>query len=196
MSSADNIRNAFHVVYQTYENVQKLIEYCKAIGPEKSNYTAAVDKILRYKSDNKVSGWFIQDFIILFQNKDHIELENGWREGPIYVMEIELFNVNLELERMEGLPCVRLSKFEYDSLLNWESGCSPSNHWRFYYPLRRNDIMNIQENGDDLHIIPRDQEESNRYYWGVKKITSKRIPLTDITADNTIEKVFNTFDKL
>ncbi|MGG3235635.1 hypothetical protein ABEP17_19615 [Priestia flexa] len=196
MSSAENIHNAFHVVYKSYENIQKLIDYCKTIGLEKSNYINVVDKFLRYKSDNNLSGWFIHNFIMLFQDKNDAELDNGWRNGPIYVMEIELYNPESKLENIVDLPCIRLSKFEYDNLQKWESGCSPSNHWRFYYPLRRNDIMNIQENGDYLHITTRDQEASNRHYWGVKKITSKRIPLTDITANNVVEKVFGTFDNL
>jgi hypothetical protein len=196
MSSANNIRNAFHVVYQTYENVQKLIDYCKTIGPDKSNYINVVDKFLRYKSDTNPTGWFIQNFIVLFQNKNDIELDNAWRDGPIYVMEIELYNAESELERLDDLPCVRLSKFEYDSLENWESGCSISNHWRFYYPLRRSDIMNIQKDGDFLNITVRDEEASKRSYWGVKKIKSKRIPLTDISAENVVNKIFRTFDDL
>lgn len=196
MSSSENIRNAFHVVYKSYENIQKLIDYCKTIGVEKSNYINVVDKFLRYKSDNNLSGWFIHNFIMLFQDKNDDELDNGWRNGPIYVMEIELYKPESELENIEELPCIRLSKFEYDDLQKWEPGCSPSNHWRFYYPLRRNDIMNIQEDGDYLHITARDQQSSNRYYWGVKKITSKRIPLTAITSDNVEEKVFGTFDNL
>lgn len=56
--------------------------------------------------------------------------------------------------------------------------------------------MNIQEDGEYLHITVRDQEASNRYYWGVKKITSKRFSLTDITPDNIVDKVFGTFDNL
>lgn len=196
MSSTENIRNAFHVVYQSYENIQKLINYCKTIGPEKSNYINVVDKFLRYKSDSSPSGWFIHDFIVLFQNKNDVQLENEWRDGPIYVMEIELYNVESELERLTDLPCIRLSKFEYNNLQDWKSGCSPTNHWRFYDPLRRNDIMNIQEDEDYLRITARDQEASNQSYLGVKKITSKRIPLTDITADNVVDKIFKTFDNL
>lgn len=69
MSSANNIRSAFHVVHQTYENLNKLMEYCKTIAPEQSNYICAVDKFLRYKSDTNVSGWYIQNFILLFQIK-------------------------------------------------------------------------------------------------------------------------------
>lgn len=196
MSSAENIRNAFHVVYKSYENIQKLIEYCKTITLEKGNYVNVVDKFLRYKSDNNLSGWFIQDFIVLFQHKHDAQLDNGWRDGPIFVMEIELFNSEYGPENIVELPCIRLSKFEYESLKNWDSGCSPSNHWKFYFPLRRHDIMNIQKEGDLLHITARDQEASNRFYLGVKKITSKRIPLTDITVDNVENKIFGTFDNL
>lgn len=192
----NNIRNAFHVVYKTYENIQKLMDYCKTIAPEKSNYISVVDKFLRYKSDNDFSGWVIKDFILLFQNKNDIELDNEWRDGPVYVMEIELYDEDYSLEEMEHLPCIRLSKFEYHDIQNWSTGCSPSNHWRFYYPLRNSDIMDIKEDGEFLHIKANDQEASNRYYWGVHTITSKRIPLTQVTADNVVEEIFGVFDKL
>lgn len=196
MSSKENIRNAFHVVYHTYENIHKLMDYCKTIAPEQSNYVSVIDKFLRYKSDNDFSGWFIKNFILLFQKKDDVELENEWRDGPIYVMEIDLYNNNLGLEELNELPCVRLSRFEYEDLQDWDKGCSPSNYWRFYYPLRNGDIMNIKKEDDCLYINPKDQDASDRYYWCVKRITSKSLPLTDINADNIVEKVFGTFDSL
>ncbi|MGG0656921.1 hypothetical protein [Rummeliibacillus pycnus] len=84
--------------------------------------------------------------------------------------------------------------FEYNDIQNWSIGCSPSNHWRFYYPLRNPDIMDIQEDGGFLHIEAQDQEASDRYYWGVQSITIKRIPLTQVTADNVVEGIFGTFD--
>ncbi|WP_456272424.1 hypothetical protein [Bacillus sp. AK031] len=194
--SSDNIRNAFSVVYHTYENIQKLMDYCKTVGSQESNYVSVVDKFLRYKSDSDFTGWFIQDFILLFQHKNDGELENEWRDGPLYVMEIELYNNGLEPEEKLELPRVRLSKFEYESLHDWQKGCSPTHHWRFYYPLRKGDLMDIQRKGDTYQITPQDQEASDRHYWGVNKITSTSIPLTDITADNILEKVFHTFDRL
>ncbi|MDR7079551.1 hypothetical protein J2Y03_004609 [Neobacillus niacini] len=196
MSSVDNVRKAFHVVYHTYENIHKLMDYCKTVAGEQSGYVSVVDKFLRYKSDNDFSGWFIQNFIILFQNKNDIVLENEWRDGPLYVMELELYDAELESEERKELPRIRLSKFEYENMQNWASGCSPANHWRFYYPLRNRDIMDIKKDGDTLSITPIDQEASNRYYWGVKKITSKSIPLIGLNADNVVEKVFKTFDSL
>ncbi|WP_062350607.1 hypothetical protein [Bacillus kwashiorkori] len=197
MSSAENIRNAFYVVHKTYQNIEKLIDYCKTVAPDESNYVPAVDKFLRYKSDSNLTGWFIPNFIMLFQNKNDMELENEWREGPIYVMEIELYNPEGGLEGSSQLPQMRLSKFTYESLQNWAPGCSPTNHWRFFYPLRRHDIMSIKvKEADYMELEVADKEASNRYYWGVQTITSRQIPLTEITADNAIQKIFQTFDRL
>jgi hypothetical protein len=183
-------------VFQTYENIQKLMDYCKTVAPEQSNYVNVIDKFLRYKSDNDPSGWFIKNFIVLFQRKNDIELENEWRDGPIYVMEIELYDQDLYKEAMESLPYIHLSKFEYDRMDEWGKGCSPTNHWRFYFPLRNGDLMDFQQDGDSFISTPKDQGESDRYYWGVKRVTSRRIPLTDVTADHVVEKIFGTFDCL
>ncbi|MED4040992.1 MULTISPECIES: hypothetical protein [Niallia] len=198
MNSTDNIKNAFHVIHHTYENVLKLMDYCKTIASEDSNYVSVVNKFLRYKSDSDVSGWYIQDFILIFQNKNDIELENEWRDGPLYVMEIELYNKDLREEQLKGLPCIHLSKFEYESLQKWKSGyIGPADHWRFFHAIRDTKVrMNIQRNGDYSYIEPINQKESDRSYWGVKKIISKRIPLMDITSENVREKVFGTFDSL
>jgi len=197
MNSTENVRNAFHVVYNTYENIHKLMDYTKTIAPEKSHYVSVVDKFLRYKSDNDFAGWFIGDFILIFQNKDHSEFENEWRDGPLYVMEIELYDEELELKESQ-LPCIRLSKFVYDNetMQGWGKGCSPSNHWRFYYPLRNADLMNIELDNGYSRITPINQESSDRHYWGVQHIVSKQIPLMDVTADNVVDKIFKTFDSL
>lgn len=197
MNSTDNIKNAFHVVNKTYENIHKLMDYTKTIAPDRSHYVSVVDKFLRYKSDNDFSGWFIKDFILLFQKSEHHEFENEWRDGPLYVMEIELYDEELESNE-HFTPCLHLSKFTYEegSLQNWGKGCSPANHWVFYYPLRKKELMTIQSEGDITHVTPIDQDSSDRYYWGVREIVSKRIPLTDVTAENVVEKIFGTFDTL
>jgi hypothetical protein len=191
MNSSKNIRNAFMVVHKTYENVNKLMEYCKTIVAEKSNYINVIDKFLRYKSDNDYSGWYIKDFIILFQRKSDIELENEWRDGPIYVMEIELYSDN-----SEQIPTVYLSKFDYYEIGSWSKGCSPANHWRFYYPLRNKEIMDIQINEEMTMATPKTKELGDKYYWGLIKASYIQLPLTDINADNVEEKIFGGFDKL
>jgi hypothetical protein len=42
MSSTNNIRNAYHVVYYTYDNIHKLMEYCTTVGLKQSNYVSVV----------------------------------------------------------------------------------------------------------------------------------------------------------
>lgn len=197
MNSTNNVNNAFHVVYKTYENIHKLMDYTKTIAPEKSHYVSVVDKFLRYKSDNDFAGWFIGDFILIFQDRDHSEFENEWRDGPLYVMEIELSNGESEMSNTH-LPCIHLSKFMYgtENMQSWSKGCSPANHWRFYYPLRNKELMNIEMGKDHVLITPINQESSDRHYWGVQQIISKQIPLMDVTADNVVDKIFATFDSL
>ena len=73
MNSNENIRNAFKVVYKTYENIDKLIKYCKTIC-EDNGYVVCSNKFLRWKSDNNFYGWAINNFILLFQDKEDIEI--------------------------------------------------------------------------------------------------------------------------
>lgn len=193
MNLAENIRNAFTVVHQTYNNIQRLLEHCKITAEEKDNYVSATDKFLRYKSDNDYSGWYIKDFILLFQRKSDPTLENEWRDGPIYVIEIELFSDDTDQPK---IPTVYLSKFEYSAIESWSKGCSPSNHWRFYYPLRNKDVMNIVSNNGLTIATPKTKELGERYYWGLTKTTSTSISLIDINAENIQEKVFRNFDEL
>ncbi|WP_106449555.1 hypothetical protein [Trichococcus alkaliphilus] len=192
-SVEENIRNAFIAVHKTYENVDKLMEYSRTIANEKTNYKTANGKFLRWRSDNEISGWCIDDFILLFQRETDKKLNNEWRDGPIYVMEIMLSN-DKELEQM---PTVYLSKFEYEDISSWYKGCSPSNHWRFYHPLRNADNMVIQMNGVEIsQAIPKTKEIADQYYWGVKKVSFVHLPLVEINAENVEEKIFGNFEKL
>lgn len=190
MSSAENIRDAFMVVHKTYENVKKLMDYCRTIADGKGQYAMAVDKFLRYKSDNDYAGWYIQDFILLFQRKSDAKLKNKWRMGPVYAMEIELRS-----DDPEKVPTIYLSKFEYADIGSWDKGCSPTNHWVFYWPLRHRGNMNIETNEGITKAIPK-TKDMERTYWGLEKVSYISMPLTDITADNAVEKIFGSFDML
>lgn len=197
MNSTDNVRSAFHVVYKTYENIHKLMDYTKTIASAESNYINVVDKFLRYKSDNEFSGWLIRDFILIFQKQKHQQLENEWRDGPLYVMEIELYDRETEMDSTH-LPCIHLSKFIYKNgdIQDWDKGCSPTNHWVFFDPLHNKQTMRIKIENNCSILTPINQDYSVRNYWGVEKIVSKQIPLMDVTADNVVEKIFATFDSL
>lgn len=192
MNSSENIKNALKVIFKTYENVEKLMEYSKAIAAEKTDYTSSVPKFLRKKSDNDTEAWLLNDFILLFQNKNNEECEscNGWRNGPLYVLEICLGE-----KRNDNIPLLYLSKFEYNSINEWSEGCSPANHWAFYYPLRNKDYLDYEMKGEYKVATPKN-EKGSKAYWGLKKVTSKTIGLLEVTSDNLQEKIFGEFDKL
>lgn len=194
MNSAENIRNALHIVYKTYENVEKLMQYTKVVSREKTDYCASVEKFLRRKSDNDTTAWLLNDFILIFQNsKDHdCKSENGWKDAPVYVMEIYLGD---EEYAEDDFPAIYLSKFEYADMNSWSEGCSPANHWVFYYPLRYSDYMNFSIT-DDLTIAIPKNEKASKTYWGLKKVTTKKLDLFEVTSGNLEEKIFGAFDEL
>lgn len=190
MSSAENIRNAFKVVNKTYENINKMMNYCKTIADEGDEYIISTPKFLRWKSDNECEGWLINDFILLFQSKEDEELDNEWRDGPIYVLEID-FNY-------EVTPKVYISKFEYKNIETWSKGCSPSNHWRFYWPIRNEELLNCSEIDDYIIWTPKKDKEVavDNYYWSIKRAVSYVEELVDINSDNIKEKIFGRFNIL
>lgn len=187
MSSSENIKNAFNVVNKTYENINKMMNYCKTTADEGNEYDVAVSKFLRFKSDNEFDGWLINDFILLFQSKDNEKLENEWRDGPVYVLDIDL-NYN-------DTPKVHISKFEYKHIENWSKGCSPANHWRFYWPIRNINEVDFTKIENYKVCIPKKNREdvTDNTYWGIKRAVSFTEELTDINAENIKEKIFNRF---
>lgn len=193
VSVDENIRSAFIAVHKTHENVYKLMEHCRSIAAEKTNYKSANGKFLKWQSSSNYYGWCIDDYILLFQRESDKKLKNEWRDGPIYAMEIMLHND----ENVEQLPTIYLSKFEYEGIASWEKGCSPSNHQHFYYPIRETDDMDIQRNGEELSLaIPKTNEIADQYYAGVRKVSFVQLPLMSVTAENAEEKIFGNFEKL
>lgn len=194
MNSSENIRNAVNVLYNTYDNVEKLMEYCKVTAEEKTDYRSSVPKFLRYKSDNDTSAWLLNDFILLFQNNtdNNCESGNGWKDGPVYVMEIYLGGSDYD---KEDYPSIFLSKFEYENINGWSEGCSPANHWVFYHPLRNKNYMDIKKTKGMTVATPQN-EKASRTYWGLKKVIGKKLDLMEVTSENVKEKIFGSFDEL
>lgn len=190
MDSNKNIANAIQVLYKTYENVNKLMEYCKNIASD-SGYACMTDKFLRWKSDSDYSGWLVDDFILLFQKESDNLMDNQWHDGAIYVMEICLGDV----DDQNILPTVYLSKFMYKDVRSWAEGCSVSNHWKFYWPLRSEDKFLIEEKGEYVYSSPKDTKASETY-GGITQVIYDCVELTSINVNNVREKIFGTFDKL
>lgn len=192
MSSGENIRNALQVLYKTYDNVQKLIDFTRMVAQEKTDYRLAAPKVLRWRSENETNGWLLSDFILLFQNIMDLdcESENGWKDAPIYAMEICLGDKD-----WDELPYIHLSKFEYDDINSWDEGCSPGDYWAFYWPLYDQQKMSFFDQGDYFIGVPKNEKYSDSY-WGLKKVTYCEIDLMAVNSDNLKELIFNRFDLL
>lgn len=193
MSSSENIRNALQVLYKTYENVQKLMDYTRIVAQEKTDYMLAAPKALRWKSDNEIDGWLISDFILLFQNNadPDCESQNGWKEAPVYAMEIYLGNI----DDKEALPSIYLSKFEFSNINNQSEGCSPSNHWIFYWPLRDEGNVDFVQMGNYWIGTPKNERYSSRH-WGLKKVIYEKIDLMEVNSENLKDIIFDSFDSM
>lgn len=191
-NTGENIRNAVMVLYKTYENVYKLMEDCKRRAKE-AGYIVAVDKFLRWKSDGDSDGWLLNSFILLFQSEQDQECEsgNGWRDGPIYAVEICLARKS----EPDVLPELLISAFDYEDTNGWSEGCSPASYWVFQNPVHITEAFK-GENRDGYTISIPTQKKYSDMYWGLKAAWTKRFLLTDITADNLKDKVFVTFDTL
>ena len=194
MNSSKNIQNALHVLYKTYENVEKLMDYTKIVSQEKTDYILSSNKFLRRKSDNDTTAWLLNDFILLFQNKkdNDCESKNGWKDAPVYVMEIYLGDKEYD---EDDLPAMYLSKFEYNDINKWNKISSPSDHWGYYWPLRNSEYMNFDYINDKSIAIPKN-EKASMTYWNLKKVTTKKLDLFEVTSENLREKIFGTFDEL
>ncbi|MFJ7730741.1 hypothetical protein ACIQXF_02480 [Lysinibacillus sp. NPDC097231] len=190
MSLETNITNAFAVIHQTYENVQKLMSFVREIS-EEHGYECKIDRFLRYKSDVHVDGYYIHDFIVLFQSTDDSILETGWRDGPIYSLEIELFNPT-----KRDKPMLYASKYTYADIASWTSGSASGNHYVFYTPGRNDHFDTVEENDDVYKITPINEEHADKYYLGLREVRYIGTPLVDITADNIPTILFGGFDKL
>jgi len=188
----ENIKNALHVMYRTYENIEKLMAYCCKVS-EEAGYSLAVPHFLRWKSNTIYSGWLTNVFILLFQREDDSACKsgNGWKDGPIYAVEI-----CLGLDKDDSYyPSMFVSKFEYENINLWSKGCSRSSYWQMHNPVHFSHTMDIEQS-EPVRIAKPNSQENSKAYWGLEKVTTIKTPLSDITADNLREKIFGAFDKL
>ena len=188
MSLGKNIRDAFDVVRQTYDNVNKLMDYCKAAASQNGEFVLATPKFLRYKSDMYVSGWYVSSFILLFQDAKDRPLENSWRDGPVYVLEINLFQPGVY-----DVPTVNIAKYEYADIQSWSGACSPADHWIFSDPLYS---LEFEQEDAIYSANVVDIENIGRRYWGLRRIIGIDTPLTEITNENAYETIFGGFRSL
>ncbi|MDR1753431.1 MAG: hypothetical protein LBR74_00800 [Eubacterium sp.] len=191
MNLGTNIFNAFEVVKNTHESINKLMQYCKSMAEEKGEYTLASPKFLRWRSDNNSWGWSISNFILLFQSKKDVELEhNDWRDGPVYVLEINLYD-----PENYDTPMINIAKYEYNNISAWGNGVSPAEHWRINQPLYSDELdWKIDGLSYDGHV--KDEQSADSKWWGLRRIVGYSVSLTDITPENAYDVIFGGFDSL
>ncbi|MBO6202034.1 MAG: hypothetical protein J6O13_00760 [Selenomonas sp.] len=209
LRAGNNIVNAVKVIRKTYENINKMMTACQGLADgSQTSYLMVTDAkhFLRYKSDRDLYGWFMSNFILLYQHNNteihgneifgmDINLEEGWIDGkPAWGRE--------DYEGKDS-AAVCLVKYVYDDagMLSIPiENISPADHWKFYDPLYAlNDAMDeIEEKTKWGYVIRRTVKLGNGLskYMNVKHVIYTAIPLVDINADNLNEKIFGTFDKI
>lgn len=174
-----NICNAFKVVHQTYKNLEKFFVDLDSIG-EDEGFTSISPRFLRYKSDNDVDGWFVRDFIKLFQQRADQKLrgDSGLRNGPIYLVEADF----------EGeTPQLRMAKLIYDDLKNWIP-ISVSDRWGFYNPFRDQNNYAFDSIGEYSRVRP-NNTRARKESWELKVAIYKQADLVEIDTGEKIRSV-------
>ena len=192
MSSGKNMHNAFRVVLDTFESVDKLIKFCRSDNIKKK-YHLPTDKFLRYSSDVNYEGWIYWSFILLFQRlEDGIPGENMWIDAPVYALEI-----NLDPDTCEE-PELIIAKFEYNNIEKWGRGCSTADHYGFYNPIHEVGYFDKFTNECFDEILPTKGQEQNisNQYWSLKRVVRKKYPLNEITNEIAYEKIFGSIEEL
>lgn len=185
---------AFCTVREAHKNVCKFISHCIKIAKEKGEFVVAPmtgnNTFLRWNSDKDSNAWSYSDFIVVFQRCNDTKLKNGYCNGALYVLEI-----NFESEYFE-VPTVNIARYDYDNIAkNWSDySISPSDHWVFYDPMYTGIIDFPEYKSGEMYYG--EANEPLARYWGLKRVRGFEIPLSEITVDNSYEKVFGTFKKL
>lgn len=181
-----NIGNAVKVLQQTYENINRLLNEMDTVG-SKEGFISITPKFLRWKSDAEPSGWFIRNFIKLYQRKEDPDLDNesGYKDGPIYGVE-----VNLE----EDEPQIYLGKFIFEMDPDvWRRLPAVSEHWRYYNPTVREDYMKITQ-VDNLTIAVPLNEKSSKSYNGIQEVRYTGFNLVSLDSREKVKTMI--FDEL
>lgn len=181
-----NIANAFSVVRQTYKSVGKLWDYLNATNTERNNYILRSDKMIRWRTDSNPSGWLISDFVILFQEKNTPELESGWFDSPVFILELNFWE--------EDEPMIYFARFEYSDMRKNPPRYSPADHWVYWEPLK-NKVIDYKNQGEIFYGEVKSKKTANKFS-DLVSVCYESLPLVELTSTNCDEKIFGAFDRL
>jgi len=185
---------AFDTVREAHKNVQEFISRCIALAEEKGEFEIAPmtgnNTFLRWISDRDSNAWSYSDFIVIFQRCCDIKLKNGYRNGALYVL-----NLNFDSDLYE-IPMANIARYDYDDIAkNWSADrISPGDHWIFYDPMYKG-VVDFPEYEHGTMYYGEVDEPLARY-WRLKRVMGYEIPMSEITADNAYEKIFGMFKEL
>ncbi len=183
-----NINNAFAVVFETYKNVNKLMEKIIAFAGEEREMYLSSNQFIRYKSDPNISGWAVSYFMLPFRRPID--------KDTIYLVEI-IFDYEFDHEKDNKGPQIGLSKLSYRDLPD-DVFLSAGDYWFFTAPLYDEKFVQYNQNDEGTRFISKkiNKERADYKHYGLNSIKSIYIPLVDVNSANIEEKIFNTFDEL
>lgn len=193
MMNEETIR-AFSMVREAHKNVQEFISRCIALANEKGEFEIAPmtgnNTFLRWSSDRYSNAWSYSDFIVIFQLCCDTKLKNGYRDGALYILEINFDSNYFEV------PTANIARYDYDTIAkNWSADpISPSDHWIFYEPMYTGVVEFPEYGAGEMYLGEADEPLAR--YWGLKRVMGYEVPLSEITADNAYEKIFSKFKEL
>lgn len=175
-----NITAAVSVLKETYQNLELLFKELDRIG-EEEGFIPVTPKFLRWKSDAYYDGWLTSNFIKLYE----VEEDSAARTKTVYGAEIDLEG--------EEYPSLSIIQYIFDAA-EWPESTSPSDHWIFWDPFRRDNLFNIEENNGVWTSTP--LEKMKKRYRGMIKATAVDMPLVSVTSPEDVRQlVFEGFKK-
>ena len=183
---------AFQAVREAHKNVQEFISRCIALAEEKGEFELAPitknNTFLRWNSDRDSDAWLYHSFIVVFQRCSDTKLKNGYRNGALYVLELNFIDFEI--------PMANVARYDYENIAeNWSTNpISPSDHWIFYHPMYSGIIEFPEYESGEMYYG--EAAEPVERYWGLKRVLGYEVPLSDITADNAYEKIIGVFKEL
>jgi hypothetical protein len=183
---------AFRVVQEAHKNVHEFISRCITLAVEKGEFELAPmtgnNTFLRWSSDRDSNAWLYYSFIVVFQSCQDTKLKNGYRNGALYVLELNFADFEI--------PMANVARYDFANIAkDWSSNpISPSDHWIFYDPMYTGIIEFPEYESNEMYCGAVDEPLTR--YWGLKRVMGYEIPLSEITDNNIYEKIFGTYKEL
>jgi len=185
-----NIANAFKVVYETYDNVQKMMSFLVGHA-EKNGYICCCDNPLTWSTQSKLNssiyGWAYGRFVLVFRRaKDKMLAESQYEgEGSLFICDVNLgyFDKDVEEEAM-----VYLARFDYSKSV-WPK---PNRLWLYDQPIHWKEVTTFENKGKYSFGTRAGKDD----YYSLKHVIKCSVPLIEITREKVEEKIFEEFNLL